>query len=216
MKENIINLIKFLRNMYYFYFGHNSFKIKKNNDINYGKNAFFKHCVINIHGNNNKVYFGNNCHMSGLHILIEGDNNYIEFGENVTVNASPTQPTVINAIGGKNILIGKGSLFSNNIEIHTTDYHGIYDENGERINPDKNIIIGNYVWIGLGCKILKGSEISDGSVIGAGSLVSGKFSEENVIIVGNPAKIIKHHIFWKGERKSSYSVPDILKSKWNS
>ena len=134
--------------------------------------------------------------MRGLHILIEGDNNIIEFGDHVTVNASKIQPTVINAVGGTNIKIGIGSLFSNNIEIHSSDYHGIYNKNGERINPDKDIIIGKNVWIGLGCKVLKGSVISDGSVVGAGSLVSGTFSEKNVIIAGNPAKIVKSKKFF--------------------
>lgn len=36
----------------------------------------------------------------------------------------------MNALGGTSITIGDKALFSNNIEIHTTDYHKIYDEHG--------------------------------------------------------------------------------------
>ena len=121
---------------------------------------------------------------------------------------------MINAIGGTKIKIGTGSLFSNNIEIHSSDYHGIYNKKGERINPDKDIIIGKNVWIGLGCKVLKGSVISNESVVGAGSLVSGSFFENNVIIAGNPAKIIKNQIFWKGATDEFFPVPNELKKMW--
>ena len=85
---------------------------------------------------------------------------------------------MINAFGGKKIQIGEGCLFSNNIEIHTTDYHGIYDTNGNRINYDKDIIIGKKVWLCLGVKILKGTEIADGCIVGAGSLLAGQYKEK--------------------------------------
>ena len=54
----------------------------------------------------------------------------------------------------------------------------------------KDVIIGNNVWIGWGSIILKGTIIGDNCVIGAGSLVSGEFPD-NVVIAGNPARIIK-------------------------
>ena len=39
--------------------------------------------------------------------------------------------------------------------------------------------------------VLRGSFLGDNCVVGAGSVVSGKFPD-NVIIAGNPAKIIKY------------------------
>lgn len=50
--------------------------------------------------------------------------------------------------------------------------------------------IGEDVWIAAGCKILRGAQIHDGTVIGAASLVKGKI-EENSIAVGNSAIVIK-------------------------
>ena len=47
--------------------------------------------------------------------------------------------------------------------------------------------------------ILKGSVIKDGSVVGTHSVVAKAFDEPNVVIVGNPARIVKHNIFWKKE-----------------
>ncbi|MGK5436660.1 acyltransferase [Faecalibacterium prausnitzii] len=40
--------------------------------------------------------------------------------------------------------------------------------------------MGEDVWLGCGCKILAGAEISDGAVIGAGTVISGKV-EDNTI-----------------------------------
>lgn len=144
-------------------------KIKgRNNHIEKDDSCIIRNTHILVQGNNNTIIFGNNCNISGLRILIVGDNNLIEFEKKVTINASTYQPTVINAVGGKFIKIGEGALLSNNIEIHTSDYHGIYNLQGNRVNPDKNIVIGKHVWICLGAKILKGTEIADGCVVGGG------------------------------------------------
>lgn len=206
--------IRGIRNKFEFYLCHNVFRKTKSSAISIGKNSRFRYCTITVYGENNNIIFGNNCNMHGLNILIKGNNNTIEFCDNVTVNASRIQPTVINAIGGTNISIGANSLLSNNIEIHTSDYHGIYNEYGVLVNPDKDIVIGSSVWIGLGCTILKGSVIPDGTVIGAGSLIAGSYFEQNTIIAGNPAKVIKHKIFWDKQRDSHHPVPDTLKKKW--
>jgi acetyltransferase-like isoleucine patch superfamily enzyme len=52
------------------------------------------------------------------------------------------------------------------------------------------VIIGKNVWIGTHCVILPGVKIGDGSVVGAGSIVTRDIPE-NSIAVGNPAKVIK-------------------------
>lgn len=45
---------------------------------------------------------------------------------------------------------------------------------GKRINPSKNINIGNHVWIGHSVKVLKGATVGDNSVIATGALVTDK------------------------------------------
>jgi len=53
------------------------------------------------------------------------------------------------------------------------------------------IVIGRNVWIGNNAIILKGTEIGDNSVIGAGAVVTGGKLPSNVVIAGNPARILK-------------------------
>ena len=79
-----------------------------------------------------------------------------------------------------------------------TDFHKIKNiEKSDIINISKEISIGNNVWIGCRNTILKGSIIMDNSVIGANSLVNKEFKKENVLIAGNPAKILKENIVWE-------------------
>lgn len=52
------------------------------------------------------------------------------------------------------------------------------------------MVIGDNVWIGWGSIILKGTVIGNNCVVGAGSLVAGKFPD-NVVIASNPGKIIR-------------------------
>ena len=65
----------------------------------------------------------------------------------------------------------------------------------ERNDPEtkifgKPIHIGDNVWIGGRSVILPGVELGDNVVVGAGSVVTKSFPK-NVIIGGNPAKVIK-------------------------
>lgn len=53
----------------------------------------------------------------------------------------------------------------------------------------KGIRIGNNVWIGAGACILDGAEIGNGVIIVPNSVVSIK-APDNVILQGNPAKVI--------------------------
>jgi acetyltransferase-like isoleucine patch superfamily enzyme len=52
------------------------------------------------------------------------------------------------------------------------------------------ITIEDDVFIGMNCLILKGVKIGQGSVIGAGSVVS-RIVPAGVIVAGNPASIIR-------------------------
>lgn len=54
----------------------------------------------------------------------------------------------------------------------------------------QGIVIGNDVWIGAHVTILDGVNVADGSVIGAGAVVT-KSTEALGIYVGNPARLVR-------------------------
>jgi len=53
------------------------------------------------------------------------------------------------------------------------------------------INIGSNVWVGANSVILDGVTIGDGAIIGAGSVVT-KDVNENAIVVGNPARLLRY------------------------
>lgn len=168
------------------------------NSITIGKYVKMKDCHFIINGNNCKIIIEESCRLSGLGIWITGNGSQVHIKKNVTVNALSNRPTCFNAVDGKSIIIGENCLLSNNIEIHTSDYHDIIENDTSlKINNPADVVIENHVWIGIKAIILKGSHILADSIVGAGSIVSGKFENTNIILAGVPAREIKQNVNWK-------------------
>lgn len=99
------------------------------------------------------------------------------------------------------VVIGEDNLWSSNITVRATDGHPIFDmaEPSVVVNRSSPVVIGNRVWIGSSAVIMKGSKICADSVVGQGALVAKAFNESNVVIAGNPGKIVKRGILWRHE-----------------
>ena len=98
----------------------------------------------------------------------------------------------LTVVASKRVEIKDKTLIGRNVQISDSDAHGIHpgkrrSERGE----SRPVVIGENVWIGNNVIILKGATIGDNSIIGAGSVVTGKVFPANAIIAGNPAKVIK-------------------------
>lgn len=155
---------------------------------------------ISIQGDNNKVVIGEKAVIRGR-ILIKGNNQKVFFGKHTT-----TQSCYILCQEGCNIEIGDWCMFSRDIEIRTTDAHSVVDvKNRKRVNTPSSVKIGNHVWVGVGSLISKGSQIPNDSIVGAYSFVNKKFTEENVLIAGTPAKIVRHGVTWNRGRKPKFT-----------
>lgn len=195
-------------------------RIKGKNNKIYSKYAALNKVEIKIIGNNNVVEFNKFCRINNAKLYIKGNNNGIVIGENVKIN----RPGCCFWVEGTNnlikigretsiesahfaatekntrIFVGENCLFAYDIDVRTGDSHSIIDlDNNQRINPAKDVIIGDHVWIAAHVIILKGVIIEKNSVIGTGAVVTNSISK-NCIAVGNPAKVIKNHILWDSKR----------------
>lgn len=136
--------------------------------------------VIHINGS---VRFG-----QGARIVNFGR---LEIGDNfrITANAS--------VICYKKITFGKDVLIGWDTQIMDCDMHKIYvrGDRTTRLNEPKEISVGDHVWICSRVLILKGSKISDGSVVAAGSVITGEIGEGDCV-VGGKGKVIKRNIEW--------------------
>ena len=87
------------------------------------------------------------------------------------------------------ITIGDGCMFANSAYVSDADWHGIYNR-AAPVGTTKPIELKNNVWIGDRAVVGKGVTIGENSIVAAGAVVV-KDVPKNVIVGGNPAKIIK-------------------------
>lgn len=118
------------------------------------------------------------------------DNGRLVFGDGFMLTAEST------IICYKEIVFGNDCMLSWEILVMDTDFHDITSLSGTVLNSPRRISIGDKVWIGCHTLILKGSEVRSGSVIGAGSVVTGILDHGNSVYAGSPPKLLKADIRW--------------------
>lgn len=159
--------------------------------------ALLVHVFFSVkkNSNYNRVEFGNDIRAFSLSVGTEDDGNQITIGGKTTFESN----NQIAACEGKRIIIGEDCMFSHDIIIRTTDSHGIYCGE-QRINHGQDVEIGDHVWVGMQCLILKGANIPSGTVVGARCIVTKSTFDPNTIIVGAPAKSVKTNVVWRRTR----------------
>lgn len=167
---------------------------------------------INVSGNNNHVKITNLRRVDSLKITIDGDFGAfymdpfrignlsigIKNGSTIKIGKGTSiEGAYILADHATNVSIGEDCMLSYNVQIRTTDAHGIYSvDTGERMNPASSISIADHVWIGQAALISKGTKISRNSVVGASSFIQSKEFPPSCIVAGSPAKLIREGIIW--------------------
>lgn len=152
-------------------------------------------------------------------ISFQGGSNFVEIGERVSAGAlrifcgrhsecrigsgTEIESARIYVTGGS-VTLGQDCLLSDNITLRNHDGHHIFDRRtGKRINPGGRLVIGNHVWLGYGATLLGSARIGDNSVVGTMAVTSSSFQEE-VIIAGNPARVIREGICWSKDNTEYY------------
>lgn len=116
---------------------------------------------INNYYRKNGVRLGLNCLICSN--ILTKEPHLIQIGDNVTISTNVSFITHDNSI--KLLHQGKTDLFG-------------------------RIIIGNNCFIGQNSIIMYGCTLADKIIVAAGSCVTKSFSQSNIIIGGNPARII--------------------------
>lgn len=180
--------------------------VMKMTKVRYGKNLLLKGAPVIFNKKGAELTIGDNVtikssflsNLVGLYsktiIVTRAPGAYIRIGDNVGMSG-------VTIYARKGIEIGENTAIGGNTKILDNDFHPIEAETRNKLLADKNggdsdlvpakpIKIGKNCFIGCNAIILKGTELGDGCVVGAGAVVSGKF-EANSVIVGNPARVIK-------------------------
>ena len=109
---------------------------------------------------------------------------HVHFGKRVVVNFSCC------FVDDGDIYIGDDTMIGPNCTLATSIHPVSPRLRKYKIQRNKQIHIGRNVWLGAGAIILPGVTIGDNSIVGAGSVVT-KDVPANVIVVGNPARVLR-------------------------
>lgn len=202
---------------------------------------FDKNIAITIRGKNNRITVDKRARINRLTVLFDCDNGTViigpsskrgfsmsmQLGQDSTVrigsDVTTTAVCVINAAEGATVSFGNDVMIASGNQFRAHDGHPIFDvATGLRVNPAKDITIGNHVWFGAQAVALAGANVGDGSVIGFGSVVT-KTIQNNCIAVGSPARVVRKNIAWERPHLSFVAPPykpdsstvEISEAYWN-
>lgn len=180
------------------------------------KSKLSKQYDINVTGKNNLFETDDNFIVDDMHIPIKGNNNTVKIGENgfvaesleiyntqncqngsiqIAKDVAFAKSTICLYDNNSFIKIGEDCIFAINTTIHAADGHAVYEEE-KLCNKAIGTEIGNHCGFGFNSSILKNSSIGNNCIVAAGAMVSGKFEENNCVLGGLPAKIIKRNVNW--------------------
>jgi acetyltransferase-like isoleucine patch superfamily enzyme len=101
---------------------------------------------------------------------------------------------------GRSIQIGDDAMISYQVQVRTSDSHGIVSlrDPTKAINPPASISIGPHVWLGAHSTVQKGRRIGAGAIVGGHSIVT-RDVPACTLVVGSPAEIKQVEVTWTRE-----------------
>lgn len=112
----------------------------------------------------------------------------------------------------RSAIVADDLMASWGVVVRNYDSHTLFDlEKGEVINSPNSLHIGPHCWIGQDTKIIRGVDISYGSVIGAGSVVVGNVPPCSVA-AGVPAKVVREKASWSRAYMAPSSHVEVIKN----
>lgn len=149
-----------------------------------------------------KISIGNDCFIGKDFLLgVYGKEGEIKIGDRFCAQQRVRISAVESVEIGDDVLLGSNILITDNDHGINPTIEGSYARQQCTASP---VLIGDGVWIGEQCVILKGSHIGKRAVIGANSLVKGNIPPYT-IAVGSPAKVIK---IWNNEQQKWVKIGD--------
>lgn len=114
----------------------------------------------------------------------------VEYGHHVSIGAGSFINTDFLILGGGRVTIGANVLIGPSTRFYTPNHPIDPDDRREGYERVAPIVVGDNVWFGGSVVVLPGVTIGENAVVGAGSVVT-KDVPANVVVAGNPAKVIR-------------------------
>lgn len=168
----------------------------KNNVLEFRVGTSLWDCSFHISGNHNHIIFAQDVFGKQVDLCTEDDGNCIFVDEGTSFAGA----IHLACIEGSRITIGKNCLFSSEIVFRSGDSHAVTDLEGNRINPARDIVFGDHIWVGHRALVNKGVHIGNDNIIGTGAIVTKSILQSNCVIAGVPARVLKTGVNWDAHR----------------
>lgn len=143
-------------------------------------------------GSDNVAFIGPYCDLSNAMITFIGSGCAVCIGAMTDVDGAK-----ITAQGsGTSVTLGERCYVGAGVVIYNSDGHGIYSRTtGERINAERDIVIGDHVYIGHGALVNKGAQIEADAMVLEKSVVAGRL-QGFCAYHGVPAVKVREEVAW--------------------
>lgn len=163
------------------------------NFIKIGKSVSFKDSILNV-GSDCYIKFGDKSTFRGLKVNNSNHRGGLcIFGFGILAQSNLN----IFLYGNNKCIIGNNCFFDDNVKLFCSDGHTILNDDGDILNQNDNVTIGDNVWLCINSIVLKGAKIESDSVIGPYALVYEGSYPTKSLLTGAPAVINKSNINWK-------------------
>ena len=115
---------------------------------------------------------------------------YCSYGQNIYIGDYVYMNWMCTILDNNTVHIGNHVMIGPAVQIYTAAHPLQVKSRIQGWEVTKAIVIEDNVWIGGSAILLPGVRIGRNAVVGAGAVVSRSVSE-NVVVVGNPARVIK-------------------------
>ena len=178
------------------------------NKIQVLDNARVANTIVRIEGDGHHLVVGPECVIKSMTVAFQGDSGLLSVGAETTIEDAHLAVTE----SSSTISIGTGCMLAFGVDVRCGDSHGIFDRaTRQRLNPARNIHIGDHVWLAAHTEVLKGVTIGSGSVIGIRSVVTHDVPP-NVVACGNPAKVVRENIVWERQLRAEDVDPRLWRA----
>lgn len=137
-----------------------------------------------------KVIFHGNCIIGGNSYLSFGKNTTVEFGDDFICSSS------LKCVSYRGLKFGKSTRLGWDMVIMDTNFHPLYDMDKKEYRESSSpIIIGDYNFFGMGCKVMHGTVTPERCIFGMNTIITRNCIKEPYCVMGgSPVRILARNV----------------------
>lgn len=163
--------------------------------VELGRDVRLFDCTITLRGTAPRLVIGAGTRLRNVRIVVEDRGSRLFIGPSTSMTGA-----ILQAKEGGLVQFGADCMIGSGAEVNNSDSHSLLDAaTAARLNPARDVILGDHVWLGAGVWISKGVRIGAHTVVAARSRVSGELPS-GVLAAGSPAVVKRTGVTWDRRR----------------